>query len=376
MDETRDFLWQVHWECDQFAKVNNPEKEAPKSVGHYFQQRFQHWLNTDDKCKDDDPDSRAWRNQFYNWFIKFEECDSGCDNLFKQSSISWGEYIDYDEDTNLANGFKSVLDVMVAKLKAAKVKIFLQHEVLNIDYDKTDFITITCKDKSDVFVADHVLVTVSLGVLKKHHKSMFTPILPSRTIDVINSISFGTIDRIKLDFESAFWDLDDPGLMILWNNEDLSDQVTDSNWVKFIYGYDEIIYHPSTLMGWVSGKAARYIETLSDETIAEAICQHLQSVMSKFKNDPGWTLPKLRRIVMTRWHSNPNFRGVYSYRNQTSDLQGITNKDLSEPVSVNGCPRILFGGEATDREHYGTVHGAMSAAVREVDRLEAFWKNN
>ena len=35
-----------------------------------------------------------------------------------------------------------------------------------------------------------------------------------------------------------------------------------------------------------------------------------------------------------------------------------------------------FPGEATDAEHYGTVHGAMSAAAREVSRLEAFWKNN
>ena len=38
--------------------------------------------------------------------------------------------------------------------------------------------------------------------------------------------------------------------------------------------------------------------------------------------------------------------------------------------------RKIFQGEATDAEHYGTVHGAMSAAAREVSRLEAFWKNN
>jgi hypothetical protein len=38
--------------------------------------------------------------------------------------------------------------------------------------------------------------------------------------------------------------------------------------------------------------------------------------------------------------------------------------------------RKNFQGEATDAEHYGTVHGAMSAAAREVSRLEAFWNNN
>ena len=118
------------------------------------------------------------------------------------------------------------------------------------------------------------------------------------------------------------------------------------------------------------------METLSDSEIAEDLCSKLQSIISKYKQDPNWTLPKLKQIIVSRWYSNPNFKGVYSYRNHSSDLKGITNKDLSHPIYVNGCPRILFAGEATDSDHYGTVHGAMCAGAREVDRLEAFWKNN
>ena len=118
------------------------------------------------------------------------------------------------------------------------------------------------------------------------------------------------------------------------------------------------------------------MESLTDTEIAQDICDYLQDVMQKYKNDSNWKIPKLRKIIVTRWHSNPNFCGVYSYRNQESDAKGIVNKDLSWPVYVQGCPRLLFSGEATDAEHYGTVHGAMSAAEREVSRLQAFWKNN
>ena len=96
-----------------------------------------------------------------------------------------------------------------------------------------------------------------------------------------------------------------------------------------------------------SGEAARFMETLSDLEIEQDICNYLQDVIRKYKTDPNWKIPKLRKIIVTRWNSNPNFCGVYSYRNQDSDAKGIVNKDLSLPVYVQGCPRLLFAGEAT-----------------------------
>ena len=64
------------------------------------------------------------------------------------------------------------------------------------------------------------------------------------------------------------------------------------------------------------------METLSDSEIAEDLCSKLQSIISKYKQDPNWTLPKLKQIIVSRWYSNPNFKGVYSYRNHSSDLKG------------------------------------------------------
>ena len=87
------------------------------------------------------------------------------------------------------------------------------------------------------------------------------------------------------------------------------------------------------------------METLTNEDIAQDVTDYLQEIMRKYKADPDWKLPKLRQIVVTRWNSNPNFCGVYSYRNQDSDAKGIVNKDLSVPVYVRGYPRLLFAGE-------------------------------
>lgn len=57
-------------------------------------------------------------------------------------------------------------------------------------------------------------------------------------------------------------------------------------------------------------------------------------------------------------------------RTPETDRLGICNEDLGEPVcNRNRRPIILFAGEATDKHHYGTVHGAISAGKREAKRI-------
>ena len=40
---------------------------------------------------------------------------------------------------------------------------------------------------------------------------LFSPPLPSKNIAAIESIDFGTIDKIVLEFEHPFWNHDNPG---------------------------------------------------------------------------------------------------------------------------------------------------------------------
>ena len=114
LEETLDYLWSVHEDANKFSR--NPEKSAiiPQSMGHYFDEKFQDWLEKDKRS--DDAETKMWRRQLFNWFIKFEECDTGCDSFYEHSCISWGEYLDYGDDASFANGYKSVLDEMISKL--------------------------------------------------------------------------------------------------------------------------------------------------------------------------------------------------------------------------------------------------------------------
>ena len=67
----------MHEDANKFSRNPDTSLEIPKSMGHYFDQKFQEWLEKDKKS--DSEETKVWRKQLFNWFIKFEECDTGQD---------------------------------------------------------------------------------------------------------------------------------------------------------------------------------------------------------------------------------------------------------------------------------------------------------
>ena len=94
--------------------------------------------------------------------------------------------------------------------------------------------------------------------------------------------------------------------------------------------------------------------------------------MRKWKEDPTFTLPGLKNIIVTRWLANPFTLGAYGYRETDSDIMGITSSDLGKPLMVFGVPRVLFAGEATHDEFYSAVHGALATGAAEAMRIIDF----
>ena len=65
-------------------------------------------------------------------------------------------------------------------------------------------------------IADYVIVTCSLGVLKENAHNMFKPSLPSEKLTSISKLGFGTVDKIYLEFEEVFWEEDCAGIQLAW----------------------------------------------------------------------------------------------------------------------------------------------------------------
>lgn len=245
-------------------------------------------------------------------------------------------------------------------------------------------ILIKCTDGS-TYEADHVICSVSLGVLKKNHQTLFNPPLPQTKINSIEGIGFGVVGKIFLEFEQPFWPSDWNGFIALWRADDLKiiREQPGNEWLEHIAGVVTLTRQKNILLVWVNGPGAKVMELLPESEVkAGAI-----SVVRKFLKD--WTVPEpiaIRRLRYTfynycvnikrslifrsQWFSNPHFLGAYTYYSVKGESLNATMKTLSEPVNnQQNQPIVQFCGEATNEHHFKSVHGAVETGWREAERL-------
>jgi len=109
-------------------------------------------------------------------------------------------------------------------------------------------------------------------------------------------------------------------------------------------------------VAWLSGPEAVKVEKLPPaEVLAKIAC-----LLATFL--PGLPAPQDCRV--TQWTADPFTRGSYSYLRPTSS---ITAPDLLAAPTGS----LLWAGEHTHGQHFGTVHGAVEAGWREAARLLA-----
>lgn len=150
-----------------------------------------------------------------------------------------------------------------------------------------------CTDGS-VFEADHVICTVSLGVLKQNHLNLFHPYLPPKKVNAIEGIAFGQLGIVNLEFEKPFWPQNWDGVMPRWLPDQLKEIYGHSeyNWLRSLYWVHPVPYQPRVLAGWVSGKFVPDMEKLSPETVG----RHVMKWMKYFVKDVELPEAPLRTV--------------------------------------------------------------------------------
>jgi len=116
---------------------------------------------------------------------------------------------------------------------------------------------------------------------------------------------------------------------------------------------------------WVVGKeSGERVAAADDASLVDA----LAGVLKRFAPE-GTVLPRATRVVRSNWILNPLTRGSYSYLRAGATEEDITT--LGAPLCKEGhaAPLLLFAGEATHPNYFGTVHGAFLAGEREADRI-------
>lgn len=197
----------------------------------------------------------------------------------------------------------------------------------------------------EVFRADCVVVTLPLGVLERGSVE-FVPELPERKRRAIRSLGVGVANKVVLAFPKRFWPRrvhylgyvsEEEGEFVEWLN---------------VHRYTRA----PILSLWSHGDYARAMEARPD---SENVARAMDVIRRRF--GPG--VPDPRASLVTRWASDPLACGSYSSLRVHATYEDFDA--LAEPVGE----RMFFAGEATHRQHYGSVHGAFLSGVREAERI-------
>lgn len=357
--------------------LENSENELENtkgSLGSYVVRKYQEALNTQEYS---DIDSNL-ANEVLEYYHKFENSIEASDTWFDTSASGYTQYWECEGHPLLNwrnKGYKTLFDYIMKRKPNAgdyldvESKIEFNQEVSNISWSGSH-LTVKCIDGSS-YDADHVICTMSLGVLKENYKNLFTPQLPQLKINAIEGLSIGTVDKIFLEFEKPFWDQSWAGFSLLWTKKD-SDEIRKSPWawLEDIFGFYKVDYQPNILCGWIGGPSARRMEMLDDSTVLDGCIQLFKKFLG---NSMPWTSPI--KMIRSNWYTNKHFRGSYSFRSVTTDLLKTSPSDLALPLcDPLGKPSLLFAGEATHDHYYSTVHGAIETGRREAERIAKFYE--
>ena len=210
----------------------------------------------------------------------------------------------------------------------------------------------------DQYSADHVITTVSLGVLKsKSNTPFFTPPLPTDKQEAIACLGYGTVDKVFLQFPEPLFHEEYCSVRVFHKDGKLLEKFP---WTRGLHRFHTVPGSTDVLLFWFVGDDAVEVEQLPVAELTDGICQVLETLLHK-------TIPAPIMAMNTQWHGNPLFCGSYSYSAISSEKQH--RAILSTPV--DGCTplQLLFAGEATHTSLFSTANAAFDTGVAAAESL-------
>lgn len=274
-------------------------------------------------------EERDIRSRLFNYLLTRETCISGCNSMDEIDLMEIGSYTELPGGNMiLSSGYSSILGPLTKDIPPEKIKkgfnvvkvrwrdscegeTIKENNANNFDKAKSlplkneerPKVYITCEGGC-LFVADHVICTLPLGVLKEKGQSMFHPPLPDYKIGSINRLCFGVVDKIYLEYDRPFLNSDLTEIVLLWDEVDENDLMVEK-WFKKIYSFTKV--SETLLLGWISGEEAKFMETLSFDVVSEKCT----SILRQFLNDP--CIPEPKRCIWYVFSSQFKFILYYMF---------------------------------------------------------------
>jgi len=243
-------------------------------------------------------------------------------------------------------GYAQVIDYMVKDtLPEGDERLIFNTKVTNVEIHENG-VTISTEG-GQTYTAKLAITTFPLGVLKKEHRSLFTPNVHKSLAKALDSDTFimSNLTRVYAQFPEVFWDNsleawlaadpDEPGNFPEFQNMNHADRHPGSN----------------TLLAFLGNPESVKYETMDDEGVKAAMVSKLQQTF------PDKTIPEPSDFLVTRWGLDPLAYGCYSGYKPGFDDDSY--KKINKPlVDSNGVDRVYMAGEAMCDDLSGSTYGA------------------
>jgi monoamine oxidase len=275
---------------------------------------------------------RLWKF-LLSTYVTFDTGD-----LNKLSSLLYNEGEEFGGvEKIVTNGYDTIPNYL-----ANGLNVQLNQRVSQIDYSNSK---IKVTHNGATTEADYALVTVPLGVLKAN-TIQFVPALPAIKQTAIQKVGMNCVNKFLLTWDSAFWD----DVQYISYTPETKD--------KFNYFVNVKKFHPTVnaLMTFAYADYGRQTETMTDAQVTNEIMLHLKDMY-------GNGIPNPTHLLRTKWQSNENTFGAYSYTAVGTEMRHFD--DLAEEVN----DKLFFAGEHTEADYFSTAHGAYLSGIREADKI-------
>ncbi len=277
---------------------------------------------------------RLWKF-LLSTYITFDTGD-----LNNLSSLLYNEGEEFGGEERIAtNGYDTIPNYL-----ANGINVQLNQRVSKIDHTNTK---IKVTHNATTTEADYVLVTVPLGVLKAN-TIQFVPALPTTKQTAIQKIGMNCVNKFLLTWNTAFWD----DVQYISYTPAIKDKF------NYFVNVKKVNLSVNALMTFAYADYARQTETMTDSQIIDEIMIHLRDIY-------GNSIPNPTNILRTKWNTNENSFGAYSYTAVGTEMKHFD--DLAEEIN----DKLFFGGEHTEADYFSTVHGAYLSGIREADKIIA-----
>ncbi|XP_037793457.1 uncharacterized protein LOC119588909 [Penaeus monodon] len=146
------------------------------------------------------PEKDAWRFYLNKWVLK----DTGLVDWEDQSMEDADHFTDwgYDMWNQWAVGYDAIdgLPESTMSLSSPVCRIFWDI----VDGNSENKVLVVTQAGAS-YLADHVILTPSIGHLKERHASLFTPALPDSYQAAMAATELGLCNKVQMGWESAWW---------------------------------------------------------------------------------------------------------------------------------------------------------------------------